>query len=1002
MKLIRSFSNGEDKIFNVKPIITGSWFGEFQDRNIFNTVKISEYCGTGERTEERSDFMKNLPVRNTVKNAMMLFAFCMVFTIFPLTARAEGENQKVTIYGLGSAVQDKISIPDNLPQSYQITAGSGEGTSYRIISGKSAKVSADGLVAPKYTYWKRYPNYSSTVPEGEEYDYYTLESGDTEIEVKTGGSQFILTVSVEDYSITYGNEVMDAYLRDNITDTMTDMEILNAVARFPASYDYSASYSGVYSMVIYGGGDCWASTSAITTLCQKLGIKAWARNGNKDPGAGSGHMNAMAEMNGVYYELEAGYSMDKQDGYRPYDVMVRDSLFSYYITSGSLTIYQYDGMDSTGVLEIPDKIGERTVERIAASAFVRKGFSEIRLPDTLKEIGDFAFSDCSELTRICIPASVTAIGKSVFASCSKLTDLSVSEENANYKEEGQVIYSKDGCTLVTCPVAGEVTIPPAVTKIGDYAFYYNDNLKEIVIPESVTELGEGAFGDCGQLSKVTFAGESLERIGTHCFRSDGQLLNLTIPSSVKTLGAFSFAGCYGLKHIYFLGDAPEFGEVIEGTSYDKVFQGCSLNAYYLKDHVSWTQEAMADHGGTVNWQPWTGTEGISLERAVLTLEQEQYGYTGAYITPAATLTVDGKVLEENKDYTIVYHNNKNVGEAQVTALGIGSYYGEASATFSIGKAKRDLRAYVSARQIQKNETANINYVMLDGVYISLSEVTCISDNPSVATVDSRGVIRGIHAGTAEITLSVEGNENYQAASVTIKITVTDDRDESGGDNPGGGSSGGGNPGGGSSGGSNPGAGGQTGQQTSHYDGKTGCTIVLAADGKKEATLAAVDKKHARGNLRIPDAIKVNNISYKITVIGKNVFQNQKQLKKVTLGKYVRTIGEGAFMGCEKLQAVTIGKNVTVIGNKAFYKCRKLRAVTIPAKVSKIGKQAFCGCKGLKNITIKTKKLTGKNVGARAFKGIYARAVVKAPKSKLSAYKNILKSKGAGAKVRVKK
>lgn len=39
--LLISFSNGEDKIFDVKPMISGSWFGELQEKGIFNTVKIS-------------------------------------------------------------------------------------------------------------------------------------------------------------------------------------------------------------------------------------------------------------------------------------------------------------------------------------------------------------------------------------------------------------------------------------------------------------------------------------------------------------------------------------------------------------------------------------------------------------------------------------------------------------------------------------------------------------------------------------------------------------------------------------------------------------------------------------------------------------------------------------------------------------------------------------------------------------------------------------------------
>ena len=39
--LLISFTNGENKIFDVKPMISGSWFGELWDKSIFDTVKIS-------------------------------------------------------------------------------------------------------------------------------------------------------------------------------------------------------------------------------------------------------------------------------------------------------------------------------------------------------------------------------------------------------------------------------------------------------------------------------------------------------------------------------------------------------------------------------------------------------------------------------------------------------------------------------------------------------------------------------------------------------------------------------------------------------------------------------------------------------------------------------------------------------------------------------------------------------------------------------------------------
>lgn len=93
--------------------------------------------------------------------------------------------------------------------------------------------------------------------------------------------------------------------------------------------------------------------------------------------------------------------------------------------------------------------------------------------------------------------------------------------------------------------------------------------------------------------------------------------------------------------------------------------------------------------------------------------------------------------------------------------------------------------------------------------------------------------------------------------------------------------------------------------------------------------------------------------------------------------------------------------VTEISAKAFKNNKTLKKVVIPSTVTKIGKAAFQNCKNLKKITIKTKKLKQKTVGAKAFKGIYARAVFKLPKKQRKMYKKVLLKKGATQKMRFK-
>lgn len=196
-------------------------------------------------------------------------------------------------------------------------------------------------------------------------------------------------------------------------------------------------------------------------------------------------------------------------------------------------------------------------------------------------------------------------------------------------------------------------------------------------------------------------------------------------------------------------------------------------------------------------------------------------------------------------------------------------------------------------------------------------------------------------------------------------------------------------------------------------GATGGTVQFAKTSNTKAKTVA-----------IPATVTIDGITYKVTSIAANALKNNKvvttvtigknvtaigsgafsgctKLKKVTIGKSVTNIGASAFSGCTKLTSVTIGSNVTTISDKAFYKCTSLAKITIPSKVKKIGKQAFYGCKKLKTITIKTTKLTSKNVGSKAFTGIYAKATIKVPKSKLKTYKTLFVKKGLSKKVTIK-
>ena len=102
--------------------------------------------------------------------------------------------------------------------------------------------------------------------------------------------------------------------------------------------------------------------------------------------------------------------------------------------------------------------------------------------DKVTAIGSQAFYNCTSISVVQIPASVTNIGHLAFGGCTGLVYITVSTQNASYKDIGGVLYTIDGKTLVHYPAgagASSVNIPASVNKIEDMAFYGCKSLKSI-------------------------------------------------------------------------------------------------------------------------------------------------------------------------------------------------------------------------------------------------------------------------------------------------------------------------------------------------------------------------------------------------------------------------------------------------------------------------------------------------------------------------------------------
>ncbi|MBQ4482027.1 MAG: hypothetical protein II966_02230, partial [Lachnospiraceae bacterium] len=73
----------------------------------------------------------------------------------------------------------------------------------------------------------------------------------------------------------------------------------------------------------------------------------------------------------------------------------------------------------------------------------------------------------------------------------------------------------------------------------------------------------------------------------------------------------------------------------------------------------------------------------TLEYAEVKLSQDSYTYDGTACTPTPTVTLMGKTLTKDTDYTVTYQNNIDAGIATVNILGTGAYSGAKSLSFTI-------------------------------------------------------------------------------------------------------------------------------------------------------------------------------------------------------------------------------------------------------------------------------------------------------------------------------
>lgn len=171
---------------------------------------------------------------------------------------------------------------------------------------------------------------------------------------------------------------------------------------------------------------------------------------------------------------------------------------------------------------------------------------DYELPDSVVEIQASVFDERKGLTGISIGPNVTTIGNNAFEDCTNLTKVvfrSTLKDGSPVEEKELTIGSR-----AFSNTAADISLPSRTVSIGNYAFE-GSAITSVTIPAGITSLGTNLFDSCTYLTNVTLE-SGVKEISESMFTQSG-ITEIFIPNTVTKIGRSAFGMCNFLRKITF-------------------------------------------------------------------------------------------------------------------------------------------------------------------------------------------------------------------------------------------------------------------------------------------------------------------------------------------------------------------------------------------------------------------------------------------------------------------
>lgn len=606
--------------------------------------------------------------------------------------------------------------------------------------------------------------------------------------------------------------------------------------------------------------------------------------------------------------------------------------------------------------------------------------TQITLPDTLTTIGVQAF-ESSGLTSLTIPVNVTSLGDSFITDCSALTSLYVAEENPNYEIVDGMLYDIPAQTLrYTLPdVSGDVVIRDGTVRIAGDVFK-NHAITSVQLPDSLQKIGNSAFEFCKELKEITFP-EGLTTIDDLAFYYCTQLENVVLPENLKFLGNSAFYACTSLTEI----------TVPEGITW---MSGTFANCYSL--HTLNLPNSLTYMSGVVE-------ECRSLE--TLHLPAKLQDMSGSWPSSLKTITTafgsvryvseDG-ILYDTQDNSILFVNASITGHVTVrdgiTKIGEGAFSGRTGLTgvtlpesctvigsdafknctsltdinfpeklemighrafYNTGITSLKLSqpgihvagfAFAYCHQLKSVEITSTDFDLMEWAFARCENLETVILPPQVFRMEGGCFTECTSLTTVVLPKNITFVHGFKGCTSLKTIEIPDSVTSIG------------------------------------YEAFANCKSLESIhlpDGVTNIGALAFARCFALKDVNFPTALTTIGeeafrsvpiaevvIPANVTEIADMAFCYNEELRSLTLPNGLKKIGDSAFWNASKLQTVELPESLTEIGETAFRQS-DLTSITIPGNVKRIGTGAFAACENLEKVSVAPGVET---IGSEAFTG----------------------------------